>query len=62
MSLTLQKSKTPLRLEGATITENSTIVWMSSSLKGLFTFFSGKDDEKLDIFPLVIFYFEDVFI
>lgn len=60
--LLLFKAEPPLRLEGASVTPNSTIVWTSSNLRAFFAFFPGKDDEKLAIFPSVIFHFEDVFI
>lgn len=59
--LLLFKTKSPLRLEGTPINENSSIVWTSSNLESALCIFAGKDDEKLDTFPTVIFHFEDVF-
>lgn len=65
-NVTWSSKQSPLRLEGVIITENSTVVWIFSDLQGFFAFppppKKERENEKLDIFPPVIFHFEHVFI
>lgn len=49
--LLLFKTKPPLRLRGATITENSTTVWTSSNLASVFEFLQEKMMKSLIFSP-----------
>ena len=50
-NVSCSSKQSPLRPEGATTTEDSTIVWTSSNLRGFFVFFQEKKAKSLILFP-----------